>query len=108
MQYLDAFPQIEQHASAGDALLILRLERFNEVCSSKGVLQNLHVDISRAVLRRERPATHCMFDDQDDTKFTSDANQLPVQLGKLGSVLKVIIFGSVDLIDGDEWIRRGK
>jgi hypothetical protein len=74
MEYLYAFPKIEQHASAGDALLILRLERFNEVCSSKGVLQNLHVDISRAILGRERSASHCMFDDQDDTKFASDAN----------------------------------
>jgi hypothetical protein len=100
VRYLDALTKIKQHASAGNALLILRLERFNEIRPSDSALQNLHVNISSAVLGSERATSHCMFDDEYSAIFTADANQLLIQHIEFWSVLKIVIFGSVNLIVG--------
>jgi hypothetical protein len=100
VKYLDALAKVEHHASTRNSLLILGLERFQHVGPGKSVFQMLHVNVARTVLSGERAPRHCVLDDEHYAKFAADANQLIVELGKLGSVLKLFIFGPVDLIDG--------
>ncbi len=96
--YLNAFAKIKHHASARNTLLVMRLERFHNICPGKSMFQMLHVNVSSAVLSGECAASQCVLDDKNNAKFAANAYQLIVQLGKFRSVLKFFILGSFDLI----------